>query len=160
MDSGFSLVEFIVIFSALALLTGTIAVSVQDTTASVRLSNAATQAMSDLRSLQEIAMNEYKNVSFTVDPGADSYTMTVDGDATVVYFNQGEYTDIGITSSSLGGTLSFSKTGQPMIGGTAFTNQVTVLSFNESVDVFVYGDSGWISVESEDWGGGGCGGGC
>lgn len=156
---GYTIAELVVVIVIIGIFSGAVTISVGDINSKVRLSNAATRALADIQRLQEIAMTEHRNVSLTINSGSNSYTITVDGVTEVVEFDQGEYVGVTISSSDLGGgTLTFSSTGQPLIGGSGFSNVRTLMMLNtDEAELIVYGLSGLITLD-EISSMGGCGG--
>lgn len=163
---GFTLIELIVVIVIMAILTGAISITVSDINENTRLSNAATRALADVRYACELAMNNRREVNVLVNVGSDKYEVKwhddgsyvpsgVDGEDLIVQFGGGEYLDIEITSSGLGGRLSFTDTGEPLINGSRFSDEKSVLCLNDKVHVVVY-PSGYIKLV-KDVGGGGCG---
>lgn len=162
---GFTLVELIIVITAVAVLTGIIGVSVDEVIRDTRLSNAATRALADVRYAQELAMAHRREVDVYVNTGADLYELKwhdtgtyvsspIDDEDMIVRFNQGEYVDVGIALSGLGGRLSFTSDGEPLINGSPFENEVSVMFLNSEVHVVIY-PSGYSCLE-EAVGGGGC----
>ena len=162
---GFTLVELIIVITAVAVLTGIRGVSVDEVIRDTRLSNAATRALADVRYAQELAMAHRREVDVYVNTGADLYELKwhdtgtyvsspIDDEDMIVRFNQGEYVDVGIVLSGLGGRLSFTSDGEPLINGSPFENEVSVMFLNSEVHVVIY-PSGYSCLE-EAVGGGGC----
>ena len=163
---GFTLIELIVVIVIMAILTGAVSVTISDINENTRLSNAATRALADIRYACELAMNNRREVDVLVDVGSDAYEVKwhddgsyvpsgVDGEDLIVTFGSGEYLDVEITSSGLGGRLSFNEIGEPLINGSPFSNDTSVLCLNSKVHVMVY-PSGYVRLINTV-GGGGCG---
>jgi len=166
---GFTLIELIVVITIVGLFTGIASVSVDQTNSTTRLSNAAYRALSDVRYAQEVAMTKKRAVDVHITPGSNRYWATFTDDGSYlpspmgsgnldVTFNQGDYNGVTIASSGLGGLLSFTTTGAPLIGGSGFGSAQSVMFLNSQIHVVVY-SSGYTSLE-QTVGGGGCGGGC
>jgi len=161
-ERGFTFVEIITVILVISVMTGAVGISVQNVNSSIRLTNAAAKALSDIKDLQEIAINERGNVSIVVNPGADTYYLYVNGTLIEqVNFNEGDYTGVDITSSGFSGPLSFDSTGQPKDNNTAYDNERIFISLNGGKsEILVFGTSGLVTLEMADWTGG-CGfGGC
>ncbi len=163
---GFTLVELIVVITIVAIFTGIVSVSVNQTNSNVRLSNAAYRVLSDIRYAQEVAMTKKRPVEVHISPGENKYWVLFgDNKAPVpsplgngnlnVTFNRGDYKGVTITSSSLSGLLSFTTTGLPQVGGTSLSNIQTVMTLNSQVNLFVY-PSGYTELQLIQ-GGEGCG---
>lgn len=110
-------------------------------------------------------MAHRREVDVYVNTGADLYELKwhdtgtyvsspIDDEDMIVRFNQGEYVDVGIALSGLGGRLSFTSDGEPLINGSPFENEVSVMFLNSEVHVVIY-PSGYSCLE-EAVGGGGC----
>jgi len=166
---GFTLVELVVVMVILAILTGAVGVSVKDINSNTRLSNAASRALADVRYAQEMAMNYGRETDVFVTVGSDRYEVkwhdtgayvpsSLDESDLIVTFDQGEYSDVTITSSGLGGRLSFTPEGAPLINGSSFGSERSVMFLNSKIHVVIY-PSGYSCLE-ETVGGGGCSGGC
>ncbi|MFO7889278.1 MAG: type II secretion system protein [bacterium] len=159
LNKGFTLIEIIAVMLIVGVMSGIIGISVGDINSSVRLTNAASRTLSDIKELKEIAMNEGGNVSITVNPGADSYTLTVDGVSETVNFNQGDYKGVTISSTDFSGALSFDNTGWPTDNNSNWGEAKVFMNINNGeAQVIVYGNSGMVAAELAEWGG--CGGGC
>ena len=114
-----------------------------------------------------MAMGE--EVDYDVIVGSDKYTVTyrnggfvespLDGSDLSVQFNTGQYSDVSITSSGLGGRLSFNSLGEPLINGSPFSSEKSVMFLNSRIHVVIY-PSGYSCLEETVGGGSGCGGGC
>ena len=165
-EKGFTLVELIVVISVVAILTGTIGVTVDSINSDTRLSNAATRALADVRYATEMAMTHRREVDVYVTVASDKYEVKwhdtgayvpsgLDGSDLIVEFNQGEYSDVSIVSSGLGGRLSFTALGEPLINGSPFSTEKSIMFLNSKIHVVVY-PSGYACLE-ETVGGGGCG---
>jgi len=163
---GFTLIELIVVIVIMAILTGAVSVTISDINENTRLSNAATRALADVRYACELAMNNRREVNVLVNVGSDTYEVRwhddgsyvpsgVDGEDLAVTFGSGDYLDVEITSSGLGGRLSFNEIGEPLINGSPFSNETSVLCLNGKVHVMVY-PSGYVKL-MKTVGGGGCG---
>lgn len=162
-NKGFTIMELIMVMVVIGILTGTVGISVDNVNSSVRLSNAVSRALSDIKELKEIAMNEGRTVNITVDSANDTYTLTIDGLSETVHFNEDDYSGIDITSSEFGGALSFDVTGMPTDGGSSYGGERIIMNVNSGYALIkVYGRSGLVVVEMTDWpqGCAGCGGGC
>ena len=161
---GFTLFELIIVVVIRAVFAGTDGVVVDDVNDNTRLSNAAARALADVRYAAEMAMTYRRVVHFTVFPGSNKYearwpsgsflASSLDGSNLVVQFGDGEYTDVTITSSGLGGRLSFSNIGEPFINDSRFGGATSVMCFNSELHVVVY-PSGHVCLERIE-GGGGC----
>ncbi len=166
---GFTLVELIVVMVILAILTGAVGVSMKDINSNTRLSNAASRALADVRYAQEMAMTHGRETDVFVTVGSDRYEVkwhdtgayvpsSLDESDLIVHFDQGEYSGVTITSSGLGGRLSFTPEGAPLINGSSFSSETSVMFLNSRVYVIIV-PSGYSYI-SETVGGGGCSGGC
>ena len=165
---GFSLVELVVVIAVVAILTGAVAVSVDELNGNTRLSNAATRALADIRYASELAMTHRREVDVYVTAGQDRYEIKWHdtgayvpspqggGDLSVT-FGSGDYSGITMSTSGLGGPLSFDSIGAPLISGGAFGNPTSVMLLNSKVHVVVY-PSGFVCMEQIVGSGGGCGG--
>ena len=167
---GFTIIEVIVVLVIVVLLTGVVGVSVNTLNEDTRLSNASTRALAEVRYAQEMAMTHGREVDFVVTPGSDRYEVqwhdngsyvpsAIDGSDLIVTFNQGEYQGVVMTSSGLGGLLSFTPLGEPLINGSSFSSVKSIMFLNSKIHVTIY-PSGYSCLEEVVGGGAGCGGGC
>lgn len=157
MDSGFTLTELIIVIVLSGILVSMIAMNVNSTNDQIRLNNAAERALADIRYAQEVALAQRREVDVSVNAGADQYAATFQDDGSylpatigsgslITTFNTGEYQGITITSSGLGGTLSFTELGGPEINGIDVVVKTTVMCLNSEVNVYIY-PSGFLSLE-------------
>ena len=162
---GYTLIELIVVIVIVSVLTGVIGVSVDGMNKNTRLHNAANMALADIRFAHELAMTHRSEVDIVVTPAADQYEVKwgttgiyvpspLDGGNLIVNFNQGEYSDVSITASSLSGPLSFNAIGEPLINGATFATETSVMLLNSKMHIVVY-PSGYVCIKETE-GGGGC----
>jgi prepilin-type N-terminal cleavage/methylation domain-containing protein len=147
---GFSLVELIVVIAVVGILSVVIGTTVSGVNNDTRLANAGAHALADVRYAQEMAMSHRREVDVLVYPSTESYEVKWhDTGAFVpssldesndcqVNFNQGEYHDVVISSSGLGGRLSFTATGTPLINGAPLTSEKMVLTLNGRIFIVVF----------------------
>lgn len=149
-----------------SIFAGVVGVSVDEVNKDTRLSNAASRALADIRYAHELAMAHRREVDIYVDTSLDNYvlkwhdtgayvTSPVTGDDLVVTFNRGEYADVDITSSGLGGRLSFTALGAPLIGGSTFSSETTVMYLNSKLYLVIY-PSGYAALHQIVSGGSVC----
>ena len=168
---GFTLAELVVAITVMGIFTGAITVSVDQANRNTRLSNAATRGLADLRFSQEMAMTHRREVNFTVNIGDESFhakyndtgsylPSSLDGQDLIVQFDDGQYTDVEITSSEVtGNRLSFNTMGKPLLNGADLpADEMSVMFLNNKIHVIIV-SSGYAYL-AETVGGGGCGGGC
>ena len=159
-------IELIVTLSVMAIFTGAITVSVGDINSSTRLSNAASQALADVRYGQELAMAHRREVDVIINVGGDYYEIRWHDDGTYVpspygsgdakvQFGTGDFSDVSIISTQFSTRLSFTSTGQPLQNGGSFSNPLSIMLLNSKIHVVVY-SSGYSALE-EIVGTGGCG---
>ena len=164
---GFTIVELVVVIMVISVFAGVVGVSVDQVNENTRLSNAATRALADVRYAQELALANRREVDVYVTSGADKYEVKwhdtggyvvspVNDENLIVQFNQGDYHDVSITSSGLGGRLSFSATGEPLINGSPFSSPVSVMLLNSRIHVVIY-SSGFSALEEVVGGSTSCG---
>ncbi len=165
-NSGFTLVELIVVICVLAILTGAVTIGIGNINGDTRLSNAASRALSDVRYAQEMAMAHRRETDVLVYPNSEKYelkwhddgsylTSPYNGGNAVTQFAQGDFSDVAITSSQISGRLSFTASGEPLINGASFSSEKSVMFLNSRIHVVIY-SSGYSCLE-ETVGGGGCG---
>lgn len=161
---GFTFIELIVVLSVIGIIVSTVGVSINQINSDTRLSNAASRALADVRYAQEMAMTHRREVDVFVTTSSDKYEVKwhdtgsyvsspVDGNDLIVNFNQDEYKDVAITSSGLGGRLSFTSIGEPLINGSSFSSPTSVVHLNSKIYVFIY-SSGYSCLEQSAEGGG------
>ncbi len=161
-DNGFTFMEVVTVILVIGVLTGAVGISIENVNSKVRLSNATARALADIKELKEKALNEGKSVSITVNPGANSYTLNVDTTTETVYFNQGDYRGVTISSTSFSGPLVFDMTGQPTDNGGDFAGERIFMNINDGdAEIQVWGRSGLVTVNMYGMQEGcGCSGGC
>jgi len=156
-SSGFTLVELIVVICLSAILAGAFAMNLSNTNDQIRLNNAAERALADMRYAQEVAMAQRREVNVVVNASTDQYSATFQDDGSylpasigtgslITTFNEGEYQGVAITSSGLGGTLSFTDLGAPEINGSAVPSKTSVMCLNSEVYIYIY-SSGFSDLE-------------
>ncbi len=164
---GFTLIELIVVITAVAFLTGVVGVNVQHTNQQTTIFNAANKALADLRYAEEVAMTTHRRVDFIVNQGANKYEVkyhsdgtyvkssTSDDDDLIVQLGSGISSGVTITSSATGNTLSFMEWGEPALNGATFTGERSVARFNSHMHLIIV-ESGYAYL-AEEVGGSGCG---
>ena len=164
---GFTLAELIVVMAVTGILLTVVTISVSRIDEDSRLSVAAARALADLRYAQERAMAEQKEVSFSVNQGANQYWATYQESGQPllsslktplkVQLNQGDSKGVVITSTQVGvGQLSFNSDGLPLLNGSALTTQVTVMFLNNKMNIVLF-PSGYSVINPVP---GGCGSSC
>lgn len=168
---GFTLVELIVAITFLAVLTGVVTVNLEDINTNTQIHNAATRALSDVRYAQEMAMTHKRRVDVFVNESTDKYEIkwndtgmhipsAIDGNDLIVQFGEGEYSEVDIISSGLGGVLSFNGEGRPAIDGSDFdSDEKSVMYLNSRIYVVAF-ESGYLALREAVGGDGGCFSGC
>jgi prepilin-type N-terminal cleavage/methylation domain-containing protein len=163
---GFTLIELIVVITAVAVLSGVVGVNVQHTNQQTTIFNAANQALADLRYAEEVAMTTHRRVDFIVNQGANKYEVTyhddgshvlssITDDSLIVQLGSGISSGVTITSSATGNTLSFLEWGEPALNGATFTGERSVARFNSHMHLIIV-ESGYAYL-AEEVGGSGCG---
>ena len=156
-NRGFTLVEFIVVIFVVAILTGAVTVSVTDLNDNTRLSIAATRILADVRYAQEMAMSHRREADVIVEVANQRYDIKwhddssllpspLDGTPLRVLMDHGLTEGVTITSSGLGGRLSFTDIGEPRINGLRFNTEKSVMFLNGKVHVVIY-PSGYSCIE-------------
>ncbi len=56
-----------------------------------------------------------------------------------VDFNQGDYKGVVITSTGIGSSLTFTPTGEALLGGSRFTSDTSIMLINDQVYIAVTG---------------------
>ena len=124
---GFTMVELVIVLAVMGALIGTFSLTLGNINEQSRLTTAAGTALSDLRYSQEVAMTERREVNFNVYASSNmyyaSYQATGAGIVSplnasrplYVTLNYGDSKGVTITSSGLGGRLSFNSDGLPLI---------------------------------------------
>lgn len=167
-EAGFTLLELITVMVVVAIVTGVVSVSVDSVNEDTRLSNAATRALADVRHAQEMAMTHRREVDVVVNAASDSYTIRwhdtavpldnpIDGGSLTVRFGSGDYHGVDMTAG-LSSLLTFTATGEPLIGGSRFSGGVALMQFNSKVYITIY--SSGLSTLEKTVGGGGCAAAC
>jgi prepilin-type N-terminal cleavage/methylation domain-containing protein len=167
---GFTLIELIVVITAVAVLTGVVGVNVQHTNEQTTLFNAANKALADLSYAEEVAMTTHRRVDFIVNASANRYEVKYNNDGSyvksslnpeedlVVQLGTGMYSGVTITSSATGSGLSFMPWGEPYRNGTTFSGELSVARFNSQIHLIIK-ETGFAYL-NEEVGGSSCGGGC
>jgi prepilin-type N-terminal cleavage/methylation domain-containing protein len=156
---GFTLVELILTVAVAGVLLGSATILVKNTISKARLSNAASRALSDIRYAQQVAMTQGREVDVFVYPSSNRYEIKYRSDGTyvtsafgenlIVQMNQGDYEGVPITSSALGGQLSFTTTGEPLIKGNRFEGEKSVMSLDSKKTIFI-SPSGYSYILNQD----------
>ncbi len=163
---GFTLIELIVVITAVAMLTGVVGLNMQHTNETTTLFNAANKALADLRYAEEMAMTTHRRVNFIVNVGANRYEARYDdtgeclksslsGEDLIVQLGTGQYSGVTITSSSTNNALSFTAWGEPNLNGSTFSDERSVARFNTVIHLIIV-ESGFAYL-GEEVGGTGCG---
>lgn len=164
-NAGFTLVELIVVIAVIAILAGTVTVTMTNSYRDSQLVNAVAMSLSDLRYAQEMATTRRQSVDFSVDAGTNTYeaywtgtTNHIQSPATgndlIVTFGTGMYGGISISSSGLGGVLRFGSDGKPTIAGTDISTDLEVLKLNGRYQIII--EPSGYSYTNDSGGGGGC----
>jgi prepilin-type N-terminal cleavage/methylation domain-containing protein len=162
---GFTLIELIVVITAVAVLTGVVGLNMHHTNEQTTLFNAANKALADLRYAEEVAMAEHLQVNFIVDANANRYEVqyadgtpvksSLSGEDLIVQLGEGMYSGVTITSSVTGGTLSFMPWGEPYLNGSTFSGERSVARFNTQIYLIIV-ETGFAYL-NEEVGATGCG---
>ena len=164
---GFTIIELIIVITAIAVITGVVGVSVQTTNETTILFNAANKALADLRFAQEVAMTTRREVNFVVDATNNKYELVFADDGSyvkdrvyqgrdmIVQLGTGDYSGVDIVSSETAGQLSFTAWGEPNLSGSTFSSERSVAFFNSTIHLIIV-ETGF-SYLGEAVGGGGCG---
>ena len=163
---GFTLIELVVVMTAVAVMTGVVGVNMQRTNEKTTLFNAANMALADLRYAEEVAMTEHRRVDFIVNQGANRYEVRYNNDGTcvkssltgedlIVQLGTGIYS--GVTISSVG-SVSFTEWGEPInINGSSFSGERSVARFNSQIYLIIV-ESGLAYLNEDLNASSGCGG--
>jgi prepilin-type N-terminal cleavage/methylation domain-containing protein len=156
-NKGFTLIELIIVMVISGILITGLTVSTGNIDHTSRTANAAFQALSDIRYAQETAMEQGRDVLFSV--GANQWSASFQdtgellnspsggGSGLIVHLNAGEYSGVNIDYTQLS-TVRFSGTGKPMTsGGVGLTDMRTVLRLNGTQSLYVY-PSGYTVLNS------------
>jgi prepilin-type N-terminal cleavage/methylation domain-containing protein len=147
---GYTLFELVIVITIIGIMTGTVSVRMGDVNLKARLSNATYRALADMRYAQELAMSERRSIDVFIYAGSDKYAIkyhdtgayvqspTEDGNL-LVEFDKGRYKDVVITSTGINSRLTFTPTGEALIGGSRFSNDTSILFLNNGVYVAVTG---------------------
>ena len=163
---GYTLIEMVVVIAIIAIFSGLVGVSLDDLNSNTRLSNASSRAMADIRYASELAMAHRREVDIIVSVQSNKYEIKwhdtgayvpspIDQEDLIVYFNTGEYQNVSLTSSGLEGPLSFIAFGAPLINGSSFSNQTSIMLINNNMHVVVH-PSGYVSLQETINENGGC----
>ena len=161
---GFTLVEFVVVVTVIAIMTGAVGLSVKEANEDIRLSNALLQAQADMRYALETAMSQNRTVFITISVGGNNYKAQFSDDNSYLQSPvTGGNLDVdlpdgvSITSTGLSGTLTFDTDGLPRISGSTFSGSVSIMKLNNVKFLSVY-SSGYICLEDAVGSRPGCGG--
>lgn len=165
-SAGYTLVELIVVISIIAILAGTITVSMTESYSDAQIVNAISMALADVRYAQEMAVTRRRSVDIRVTQGSNMYeaywtgtsdylTSPATGEDLVVTFGTGQYSNITMTSSELGGVLRFDFEGRPTINGSNFGDDTEILSLNDKYQIIV--EPSGLTYFYDPYGGWGCG---
>ncbi len=140
-ERGFSLAEIIVVIVVMGILAVVIGFAINSINESSRISVAANNALSDLRYAQEIAMSERKDVNFTINTGANTWSATYTGTGAflkssqdqsadmLVTLNTGNYSGVSM-SAGYSGSITFDSDGIPYAGTTELSGPLTLMTLN------------------------------
>jgi len=148
-ESGFTLVEIIVVMVVVGILGVVTGLSVRNMNVSSTVSKAAHQVLADVRHCQEIAMTMRRDVVFSVTGSSYTATYDTEGGTAVISpngrtlgesFGTGDYRNVTISGSI--GTLTFNQNGAP----DAATESV-VISLNSMVSIKVVPETGYTYLD-------------
>jgi len=137
---GFSLFELIVVLSIISIFTGVVHLEFEDAHRATRVSNAAFQALADLRYAQEMAMTYRRQVDFVINVTNNTYTAEWSAGGTLESSTKTgtllvDFDDVQDVSMSTGisSILSFDATGFPLYGGSSFSEELPIFRINADI---------------------------
>jgi prepilin-type N-terminal cleavage/methylation domain-containing protein len=163
---GFTVIELIIVITAVAVLTGVVGVNMQHTNETTTLFNAANKALADIRYAEEVAMSTHREVDFLVYESANRYEVQyaddgsyvkspLTGENLIVQLDDGMFSGVEISSSATDAALSFTATGEPNLNGSTFNGERSVARFNNAIHLIIV-ETGFAYLD-EEVGGTGCG---
>lgn len=163
---GFTLFEMVVVIGIVGIFSGVVSIEFEQTHRKARISNAAFQALADLRYAQEMAMTYRRQVSFIVNVSNNTYTAEWSGTGETLpsstqtgdlFVDLDDIQDVSM-SMGIGNTLSFDEQGLPFYAGSSFNSELPIFRINQDIYLCVL-PSGFSYLNDELYSGsGGCGG--
>ncbi len=156
---GFSLVEVIVVVTVMGVIAATAGLVFSAINKNSRIAVAASNALSDLRYAQETAMTERRDVTFTVNSGANSYSAAYSGTGTLLKsplkpaeglsITLGTKESKGVSITAANASMTFNPDGIPYTpypAGGDLAGPVTIMTLNGEKSV-VLQPSGYSEVQ-------------
>lgn len=164
---AFTLIELIAVVIIIAILSGVAAASL-DSVSDRNVRFAAAQTVEHMRAIRQRAMTVGHPMWITFDINADTFEIREDDPNTPGFLNSTVFADpltgkpaiidvtaeyggsVDLTVVNFNGqlTIGFDWLGTPMLSdGSRFILEYGVVTFNTTVNVRVYGDTGYATVE-------------
>lgn len=144
-SDGFTLIELIVIIIIIGILSFIGIPRFQNTIDSINLKVASDKLMDDLRYVRNIGVNSHRNTWFNINVGLNSYsygiyaTPPLGNPQTLIdpttnqpaIIDLDDYSNVTITSETLGGGFYYNWLGTPSVGGQVVLNNTITIVVEE-----------------------------
>lgn len=145
--NGFSLVELIIVMVVAGIVIAASGLMINQANQGSKQGKALHRLLADIRFAQETAVAQNTSVNFTVSGNNYNATYTatpsvylispISGGNLNVQMNSGDYSGVSITSTNLGGGLTFNRIGEPLMGGANIQITVTVATLTGGRSVMI-----------------------
>jgi prepilin-type N-terminal cleavage/methylation domain-containing protein len=147
-NSGYTLIEVVVVIVIGGIMAATVGIAARKADKDSKAGRALHQILSDVRYSQELATAQNLAVNFYVNTGNQSYSARYVVAGTylksalnrrdmLVYMDTGPFKGVRITYTAVGSALTFTRTGDPQVGGTAIASNLTVATVNGGKSVVI-----------------------
>ena len=157
-QSGFNLVELIVVVVIVGVLSIYAAAKFEVSTSRLQPNTVIKKIAADLRLAQQLALTEGQGTSVYIDQSNNRYYLKwadgnyveklVGGGDFIVQLGTGDFHSVYITESQLvNGRLDFQTNGRPLNGGLTFSGQLNIVTLNNAPKLLIAANTGFLSID-------------
>lgn len=157
-ESGFSLVEVVVILSIVGILTIAAVALLNNSNPKFQYETMMRKMASDVRFAQELALSSGTGTSVYIDQTNNRYYLQwnggayiqkpVGGEDFIVQLGSHEFADVQITATAFtNGKLDFSTSGVPLNSGAPFSGELNLVTLNNALSLRITANTGLLRIE-------------
>ena len=158
-QNGFTLMEVIVIVVIVGVLAYFAVANFVDSHSKLQYESVLKKIVSDVRYARELALMEGEKTRVYFDQTNNRYYLKWDngnyiqnplgGGDFIVQLGAGEFSQVNITSSAFSaGWLDFDTKGTPGNTGVSFSNELSLVSLNNSKSITITANTGFLQIEN------------